>query len=265
MLYYVVTDPHGFCTQLKKSLAEQGFFEQTQPCRVIVCGDVLDRGPEAVETVNFLLELARQDKLIYIMGNHEELLVECLAEIAGACHGGYARVSLHHMRNGTWDTLLQLSGMEHGYAGTHPRELVTAVRATPFYRELLPLAINYYETGKYVFCHGWLPTQRVQGGPAYRPDWRDADEYEWSLARWANGMQYACRYGITEPDKTVVCGHFHTSWGHSVIDGKCAEWGENADFSAFYAPGIIALDGCCAYSGRINCVVLEDDPLSDEI
>ena len=259
MIYYVVADPHGFCTQLKQALAKQGFFEQTQPCRVIVCGDLLDRGPEAVETVNFLLELAKEDKLIYITGNHEELLVECLMEIASQCYSGYACASAHHFRNGTWDTLLQLSGMEHDYAGTHPHELIMAVRATPFYRQLLPMAINYFETKRYVFCHGWIPTDQGGDTPAYREDWRLADEHDWSFARWDNGMQQACCYGITEPGKTVVCGHFHTSYGHAKINKTCPEWGEGADFSAFYAPGIIALDGCCAYSGRINCIVLEDD------
>lgn len=261
MRYFVVADPHGFYTELVRALEEQGFFEQEEPCRLIVCGDALDRGQQAEQTVQFLLQLAREDRLIYIMGNHEELLTDCLLEIASGCESGNVRISSHHVRNGTLDTILQLSGLDRQYAGLHPRELVAAMRATPYYRELLPQAVNYFETEHYVFCHGWLPMEIRDGFPAYRADWREADEDAWSHARWTNGMHAACRDRVLEPGKIVVCGHFHTSYGHSVIEGKCAEWGEGVDYSTFTAPGIIALDGCCAVSGRINCIVLEDDPV----
>ena len=63
---------------------------------------------------------------------------------------------------------------------------------------------------------------------------------------------------MLESGKTVVCGHFHTSYGHSKFERKCTEFGEDADFSPFYAEGIIAIDGCTAHSGKVNCIVIED-------
>ena len=33
---------------------------------------------------------------------------------------------------------------------------------------------------------------------------------------------------------------------------------EDADFSPFIDDGIIALDACTAYSGFVNCVVIDD-------
>ena len=65
--------------------------------------------------------------------------------------------------------------------------------------------------------------------------------------------------GVMEKDKTIVCGHWHCSWGHCRLEGKCSEFGKDSDFSPFYADGIIAIDGCTAYSGRVNCIVLEDE------
>ena len=37
------------------------------------------------------------------------------------------------------------------------------------------------------------------------------------------------------------------------------EWGEGADFSPYYGDRYIGIDACCAYSGKINVLVLEDN------
>lgn len=33
----------------------------------------------------------------------------------------------------------------------------------------------------------------------------------------------------------------------------------DADFSSYYGKGVIALDACTAYSGQVNCIILEDE------
>jgi hypothetical protein len=71
-------------------------------------------------------------------------------------------------------------------------------------------------------------------------------------------MELACKYSIIEPNKTIVCGHWHTSYGHSFIDHSCSEWGKDADFSPFSAEGILAIDASTPDSLTVNCVVIED-------
>ena len=102
------------------------------------------------------------------------------------------------------------------------------------------------------------------GRPRLRPDcsllihdWRNRGREEWEMARWVNGMD-AAKAGLIEEGKTIVCGHWHCSYGHSEYEGIGSEFGPDADFSPYYAPGIIALDACTAHSGRVNVVVLED-------
>lgn len=90
----------------------------------------------------------------------------------------------------------------------------------------------------------------------YRDDWREADVGAWKLARWINGMD-AAQYWKEE--KTVVCGHWHTSYGHAKYMHKGTEFGSDADFSPYYAPGIIAIDACTAHSGKMNVLVIEDE------
>ena len=44
----------------------------------------------------------------------------------------------------------------------------------------------------------------------------------------------------------------------SKYEHKGTEFGEDADFSPYYGPGIIAIDACTAFSGKSNCLVIED-------
>lgn len=46
MKYYVTADVHGYFTELKTALAEQGFFEDTEPHKLVILGDLYDRGTE---------------------------------------------------------------------------------------------------------------------------------------------------------------------------------------------------------------------------
>ena len=62
----------------------------------------------------------------------------------------------------------------------------------------------------------------------------------------------------SENGKTIVCGHRHASYGHSKLEGMGTEFGKDADFSPYIAPGIIALDACTAHSGIVNRIIVED-------
>ncbi|MBO4708567.1 MAG: hypothetical protein J5727_02165, partial [Kiritimatiellae bacterium] len=48
---------------------------------------------------------------------------------------------------------------------------------------------------------------------------------EWKNARWYNGMDAVrtCR-----EKKTILCGHWHTSYGHSKFERKGSEFGADA-------------------------------------
>lgn len=78
MRYYVVADVHGFYTELIAALTEKGFFGDNQLHKLIVCGDLLDRGKEAVKVQNFILDLMVKDEVILVKGNHEDLVLELL-------------------------------------------------------------------------------------------------------------------------------------------------------------------------------------------
>lgn len=134
-------------------------------------------------------------------------------------------------------------------------------------------SVNYYETNKYVFVHGYIPTKynRATQVSKYLPNWRiDATERDWNEARWTNGIKTYVEDDVKEDNKTIVCGHMWTFYGH--IRDKMNDWSltrekeyEIADstddlrlFDVYKKDGLICLDGRVVQTGRVLCVVLDD-------
>lgn len=62
MRYYVASDIHGFFGCFIKALEEKGYFSDRDEHKLIILGDLFDRGMEARELQEFILEqmIARQ-------------------------------------------------------------------------------------------------------------------------------------------------------------------------------------------------------------
>lgn len=257
MRYYVTADVHGYYSQLITALTNAGYFEDSEPHKLIICGDFFDRGEEAKKLQDFLLELLARDEVILIRGNHEDL---ALALLNDWHHKSYLQ-SQHHL-NGTMDTLCQLTDMTTGQVYQNTDYAALMYMKSPYIQKIIPATTDYFETAHYIFVHGWIPCKVKSTGNdqrAYSPvqDWRNAGSAAWSKARWVNGME-AAHNGITVPGKTLVCGHWHCSFGHARYEHHGGEF-HNADFSPYYGDGIIALDACTPASGKVNCIVIEDE------
>ena len=246
MKYYVTADIHGFYHVFLRALTDAGYFTDPEPHRLVILGDLFDRGREAKALQKFIRK--RREEMILIRGNHEDLFQEMVTVDEGLPYS-------HHVSNGTYDTALLLTGFDPVMAQLRYWEFAEAAQKTPYYTEIIPSTLDYYETEKYIFTHGWIPCIHGKNGYDYIPEWRESSPGEWKNARWYNGMDAVrtCR-----EEKTILCGHWHTSYGHSRFEGKGSEFGPDADFSPYTAPGIIALDACTAYSRRVNVIVLED-------
>ena len=282
MKYYVLADPHGFYDIMIKTLTEKGFFTDPDPCKLIVCGDLMDRGEGTLEMQRFMTELLAEGRLIYVRGNHEDLMEQMLWQIE---EGQEFRVLSDGtpipVANGTWQTALRLAGMTEAETKRERDLLVRLVRKSDYYTTLMPAALDYFETEHYVFTHGYIPCHAIQGTTKYMPykdfyfnaNWREASEEDWENARWYNGMEFACQRNLYLRDKTVVCGHYHCSYGHANVEGEGAERGPRAIYTPFYgqrpyqpdAPlAVIGLDACTVVSGFMNCLVLEDGDLTSK-
>lgn len=259
MKYYVIADIHGFYEATRRALDEKGFFNDTEPHKLIICGDLFDRGAEARRLQAFIEELMARDEVILIKGNHEDLMVEMLDNFYDYLP---SMVYTHHYQNGTYDTALALTRMNKHDVEYNPEIFRKRMYATPYLKDIIPSMLDYYETEHYVFVHGYIPCQSVLVGQDRErffglENWREASWQAWEKARWINGMA-AWKCGVREEGKTIVCGHYHTSWGHSVIDGIGSEWGNDSVLEPFIKDGLIALDGRVAFTKKVNCIVIED-------
>lgn len=76
MKYFVSADIHGFYDEWQLALKEKGFDINNSEHKIILCGDLFDRGRQPKEIIDFVL--THKDKVILIRGNHEDLMQEMI-------------------------------------------------------------------------------------------------------------------------------------------------------------------------------------------
>lgn len=257
--FFVFSDIHSFFDEFMAALSASGYDRENPDHWLIGCGDYFDRGPKSMEVLEFLL---RSPRTLLVRGNHEDLFEEAVKR--GWFKG-------HDVHNGTCLTAEQLGvGYTHKEVKTleskgyeYPEATAILNRAYDRMKPLLDRMVNFVETKHYIFVHGWIPTEdrlRIEMGEKAPSDWRKAPEYIWkNYARWSNGMDESL-YSY-EDGKTIVCGHWHCSYGHARDKGlgRAGEFGPDASFEPYIRDSIIAIDACTAHTKKVNILVLEDE------
>lgn len=254
--YFVVGDVHGYFKEMMDSLTQAGF-DRDNPNHIFVSlGDLLDRGWQPSECLKFVLSLDRNRRIL-IRGNHETLMENMIAR-------GYALS--HDIRNGTVGTAVIL---------TDSQDFCNGMRYHKDYNDYIKECDWWYATKTHVFVHGWVPMHcrsvedlNDSSILAHIADENDTDGFDtssvncimgvWNECSWYNGMEM-WKAGNKLSDRTVVCGHWHCSFGNSNYHGVGEEFGKNADFSPFIDDGIVAIDACTAYSHEVNCYVFDEE------
>jgi hypothetical protein len=251
MKNFVVSDIHDHYDLLMEALDRNGFDINTADHRLIVCGDAFYSGPQPGELFVFLRELSEKGRLIFIYGNHDiELLDNLRAKrFTRPANRRCAALIVRYLTQKT-----ELSD----------DELVSECENLGFTRFLAEIPVWYYENEDYVFTHGFIPTEKK----AYRPDWRDATEREWrTAAARGDAMMLSMRYGISEPNRKIVCGHYSAARCYLMKNATPTDW-ENKiykdvskvpaeGFKPFFGDMFIAIDQSVKKTGFMNCIVLE--------
>ncbi|MBQ7364076.1 MAG: metallophosphoesterase [Clostridia bacterium] len=237
---FVVSDIHGYYRELMQALADAGFDRDNEDHLFISCGDLFDRGQENRLVYDFVRSLPRK---ILLRGNHEDMLYQVLEQ-------GY--LEDFHITNGTDITLREFLGEDALDAhGRFDREAHLAI-----IRELqafIDAMADYYESGVYIFTHGWLPVAFDGRYPYVREDFRDATLEEWQFAHEQEWQQFY-DVGAVLDGKTIVCGHRAATLGHMFDPFRFPDCSK-----PFYGTGMIAIDAGTVRSGRINVLVIRED------
>ncbi len=252
MKNFVVSDIHDHYDLLREALERNRFDMNNENHRLIVCGDAFYSGPQPGELFVFLSELSKKGRLVFIYGNHDIELLDNLR----ACYFGRpanrkcAELIARHLTAKTDLT---------------DDELVSECERIGFTGFLSEVPVWYYETEKHVFTHGFIPTIKR----AYYPDWRNATEKEWrTAASRGDAMLLSMRYGVNEPGKTIVCGHYSAARCYLMKDATQTDW-ENkiykdvslvplVGFQPFFGDTFIAIDQSVKKTGFMNCITIEE-------
>ena len=78
-LTYAVGDVHGRLDLLERAFDRMAAHAGSRPHRVIMLGDVVDRGPESAGVIDFLLRRQARADIVCLKGNHEAMMLGALA------------------------------------------------------------------------------------------------------------------------------------------------------------------------------------------
>lgn len=272
--YFICSDIHGFFTEWMAALKEAGFDIGNKNHKLVICGDLLDRGSEAIKCLRFVCALLDENRVICIKGNHELLFEEIYRK---KCF------EKHDVSNGTYGTYKQLAYGDIEYDENWEdskgnRDIIERGYSNPLMQKYLNSCRNYYETSKYIFVHSYIPVHIGNDktdvwaldlenpfGFEYYEDWRNASEVEWEEAMWCNPFKI-WRQGVLEPNKTLVCGHWGTyepNWqfhhkGQLDQNVFIVKGEYEYCFDIFKEDGIIGLDATTAYSHKVNVLVVSN-------
>ncbi len=128
---------------------------------VVTLGDYIDRGPHSRGVLDRLVALAARCRLVPLLGNHEEALLDAVRDIS----------QLRRWLNlGGADTL-----RSYGWVAGGPRRALSDWIPGP-HREFLASCRPYYETATHLFVHaGYVPELPLAEQPALALRWRVTD------------------------------------------------------------------------------------------
>lgn len=218
---FVVSDIHGMYAQFEKVLQH---WNRTD--RLVILGDMIDRGAYSLEVVQKVMALQIQygaDHVIVLKGNHEDMF-------------GY-------FLNNDMDpeVFLKHGGREflQSFIGEFDETDLDAVRAALVEHrrdevEFMRNARLYYSVGRLLFTHAGFNSELV--------DWQEtkADHFLWT------------RKHYEKPNLTGLVNIFgHTPVRDIHMDKSDDIWiNETGDY--------IGIDGGCAYGGQLNGVLLNE-------
>ena len=235
MKYFVTSDIHGHYSVLIELLNTNGYDENNTNHKLIVCGDMFDRGLESLEVYKYLKRLKSEEKAIIVFGNHDNMLKDVLTN--------QTRVKFNIEHNGLGETIKSFySSVSDKEINLEDLEDCKKV-INEGYPELiewledLPL---FYELENYIFVHAGLNCDK-------EVDWRTETDERTFI--WTKKF-HLDEFDTNHIDKTIVCGHYRTS----EMDAECRE----GEYGFYKKINKIFIDANVEESGQLNCLILEE-------
>lgn len=236
-----VSDIHGHPDRLLQLLRQLHYGKDDI---LVIVGDLIEKGPESLRVVQYVMDLARQHPVYVSMGNVD--LGRILKADNDSPEGVADWAGFLHWAERTWGgSLFSEMLADMGIS----LDQVTGERAAKCRSRMLEQFQEELEflwsrptiltAGKYIFVHGGIPTEDVQSlaGTDPQPYLKNDDYYH---------------QGYTFRDHIVVTGHWPT----------CLYRADREDVSPLFdrERGILCIDGgnSLKRSGQLNGIIIPD-------
>ena len=236
-----VSDIHGHPDRLFQLLRQLHYGKNDI---LVIVGDLIEKGPESLRVVQYVMDLARQHPVYVSMGNVD--LGRILKADNDSPEGVADWAGFLHWAERTWGgSLFSEMLADMGIS----LDQVTGERAAEYRSRMLEQFQEELEflwsrptiltAGKYIFVHGGIPTEDVQSlaGTDPQPYLKNDDYYH---------------QGYTFRDHIVVTGHWPT----------CLYRADREDVSPLFdrERGILCIDGgnSLKRSGQLNGIIIPD-------
>ncbi len=122
----VVGDVHGCLDELKELLEKAD--ANTQNTTIILCGDIINKGPKHIETLHFVREL----NLPVVRGNNEEKVINEWYKLQKAGDGYLLRKKLSWIRDLTQDDINYLQDLPYTISIPHLQSIIVHAGLYPW-------------------------------------------------------------------------------------------------------------------------------------
>lgn len=235
----VVSDIHGYLSYFQNALKKANFCDNDI---LIIVGDMIEKGPESLATLRYVMELCERGNVIPIIGNVD---AHRLKWINGMCKENVARFYNFLLKLRAWQGTSFYEELAHecGYTIDSEEDVLLSQKAIidHFEKEFDFLANlpTIVETQNYIFVHGGLLEKRVE-------DNRNKDLFD--LTKYDDFMSSTSHCF----DKYVVVGH----WPVSLYNREVQQLNPVIDREK----KIVSIDGGCGVKRecQINLLVIPD-------
>lgn len=162
----VTSDIHGHLSYLKEVLKKAAFSDEDV---LFIVGDMIEKGPESLNTLRYIMELCKRGNVIPLIGNVDAYRLMLIYELSEEnVYGFYNYVQNLRQWNGT--SFYEELAAECGYRINNPEDILLSKSdvINHFENEFSFLANlpTIVETQKYIFVHGGLRKKKVSDNSA---------------------------------------------------------------------------------------------------
>lgn len=262
MKYFICSDLHGEFNGLMEAIKTNGYDENNPEHKLVVAGDIFDRGSDSVKIYEYLKRLTDENKAIVLAGNHHPMFIGFLHKL---------NEHFNFTRNGMWatvdDFLHQTRSWEmyiiSRYNDEEQKKMtddewydawmeftnISADEINAEYPELLGWLENlpdYLELKNSIITHGMIDCNGL--------DWH-IPRRGWDTCHWATPQDAAFLKNTT--GKHIYLGHIDSD----TIRETLGLPKDNYSLFTRDEGDVTYLDSCTILTHRVNMVVIEDEPL----